>query len=157
MTKWNMPPVAKIYEALGAVADGRVKRTGEMTAEVLSSERDKTYTVKWSGERSITSNDNATRWQGYIGYPIIAVLLQTGQIPYDHSIAAALGGVPWHGLNAEFKRDYDVAIKHVLAGLAERGVDAETVRREAERIFGLLAELQLERPEPKQSRSKKDG
>ena len=92
MTKWNMPPIAKVYEALSAVADGRVKLTGETTAEVLSSERDKTYTVKWSGgERSITSNDNATRWQGYIGYPIIAVLLETGRIPYDRAMRERAG------------------------------------------------------------------
>jgi hypothetical protein len=30
------------------VADGRVKLTGETSAEVLSSECDRTYTVKWS-------------------------------------------------------------------------------------------------------------
>jgi hypothetical protein len=150
MTKWDMPPVAKVYEALSAVADGRVTLSGDTSASVLSSERDKTYTVKWSADgRSVTSNDNATRWQGYIGYPIIAALLQTGRIPFDRSAAEALAGVPWHALNKKFKRDYDAAVDHVLAEAAERGADADAIRQEAVRIFAALSELALERPEPK--------
>ncbi len=162
MTKWNMPPIAKVYEALSAVVDGRVKLTTETSAEVQSSERDQTYTVKWSAEgadsrRSITSNDNATRWQGYIGYPIIAVLLQAGRIPYDSAAAAELAGIPWHALNNQFKRDYDAAVEQVLAQVRERGGDPEAIRREAQRIYAGLAELQLERPEPKGSGSKKQA
>ena len=157
MTRWNMPPLAKVYEALSAVADGRVTLTGETAAEVLSSERDKTYTVKWSADgRSVTSNDNATRWQGYIGYPIIAVLLQSGRLPFDRAAAEALGGVPWHALNQQYKRDYDAAVEHVLAGVRQRGSDDATIRAEVERIYGALAELALERPEPKRSGSKKE-
>src|SRR5512144_3190240 len=128
MTKWNMPPIAKVYEALSAVADGRVTITGDTTAEVLSSELDKAYAVKWeAGGPGITSNDNATRWQGYAGYPIIAVLLQTGRISYDQAIAEALAGVPWHSLNEQFKRDYDAAIEQVLQQVTARGGDAEAV------------------------------
>ncbi len=155
MTRWDMPPVAKVYEALSAVADGRVTLTGETTAEVLSSERDKTYTVKWAAG-SITSNDNATRWQGYIGYPIIAVLLQSGRLPFDPAAAEALGGVPWHALNQQYKRDYDAAVEHVLAGVRQRGGDDAAIRAEVGRIYGALAGLQLERPEPKRSGSKKE-
>jgi len=149
MAQWDMPPIAKVYEALSAVADGRVKVMGETTAEVLSSERDKTYTVKWSADgRSITSNDNATRWQGYIGYPIIAVLLRTGRIPYDPAAAAALAAAPWHALNNQFKRNYDAAVDHVLSGVS----DSDAVRQEAARIYAALADLALERPAPKKGR-----
>jgi len=156
MTKWNQPPIAKVYEALSAVADGRVNLTSDTSAEVLSSERDKSYTVKWSVDApGITSNDNATRWQGYTGYPIIAVLLHTGRIPYDSAVAAALAGVPWHALNQQYKRDYDAAIEHVLAQIEQAGGDPAAIRREAERIYEALAGLQLERPEPKRSGSKK--
>lgn len=146
MTAWDMPPIAKVYEALSAVADGRVMIKGETSAEVLSSERDKTYTVKWSADgRSITSNDNATRWQGYLGYPIIAVLLQTGRIPYDAVAAGALAGVPWHALNKQYKRDYDAAVDHVLSGVSK----PDAVRQDAARIYDALAGFALERPEPK--------
>jgi hypothetical protein len=157
MKRWNMPPLAKVYEALSAVADGRVKLTSDTTAEVLSSERDKAYTVKWElgGGPAITSNDNATRWQGYTGYPIIAVLLQTGRIPYDARAAEALKGVPWHRLNEQFKRDYSAAIEQVLQQVEASGGDAAAIRGEAERIYAALEQLGPERPEPKRSGSKK--
>lgn len=154
VTKWDMPPLAKVYEALSAVADSRVTILGETSAEVLSSERDKTYTVKWSADgRAITSNDNATRWQGYIGYPIVAVLLQTGRISFDRAFADALAGVPWHALNKEYKRDYDAAVEHVLSLVP----DPDAIRREARRIYQMLADLALERPEPKKSGSKRES
>ncbi len=50
MGDWKVPPKAKIYEALTAVADGRVKLTGGETAEVLSSDGTKTYIVEWSAD-----------------------------------------------------------------------------------------------------------
>lgn len=150
MAQWNQPPLAKVYEALSAVADGRVRITAETVAEVVSSAGDKTYTVKWSAEgREITSNDNATRWQGYTGYPIIAVLLQTGRLSYDARLAGLLAGVPWHDLNEQFKRDYDAAVDHVLRGVAEKGGSPEAVREEAARIHQELAALALERPAAK--------
>jgi hypothetical protein len=143
MPKWELPPIAKVYEALSAVADGRVTLTGETSAQVISSARDETYTVKWSAGdfRQITSNDNASRWQGYTGYPIIAALLVLKQLDYQPEIAAALADVPWNALNKQYKRDYDAAIEHVLAGIA--GMDA--VRAEAQRIFDQLAGLGLEK------------
>ena len=44
--RWKMPPLIKIYEALGAIADGRVQLEGEEHATVLSSDRSKTYDVE---------------------------------------------------------------------------------------------------------------
>ena len=105
MARWELPPIAKVYEALSAVADGRVTLTGATSAQVTSSARDKTYTVKWSPDfRHITSNDNASRWQGYTGYPIIAVLLVLKRLDYRPEAAAALAGVPWNELNKQYKR-----------------------------------------------------
>lgn len=157
MTRWAMPPLAKVYEALSAVADGRVRLTSATRAEVLSSERDKTYTVQWAVDApTITSNDNATKWQGYIGYPIIAVLLQTGRIAYDAAAAAALANARWHALNRQFKRDYDAAVEHVLVQVSAQGVDVDAVRQEATRIYAELEKLQLARPEPKQGAGKKE-
>ncbi len=157
MTKWNMPPIAKVYEALSAVADGRVRLTSDTSADVLSSERDKTYAVRWSADgRTITANDNATRWQGYTGYPIIAVLLQIGLLPYDAAIAEMMKGVPWHALNQQYKRDYEAAIEHVLREISERGGDVEAIRREVARIYAALEELGPERPEPKSTSKKGD-
>lgn len=156
MAPWNQPPIAKVYEALSAVADGRVKIIGEMSAQVVSSGGDKTYAVKWSPDgREITSNDNATRWQGYLGYPIIAVLLLIGRLPYDPAVARWLTGVKWHDLNEKYKGNYDAAVDHVLDGLRQRGIDADAARVEALRIHGTLAGLGLERPATKRAKSEK--
>jgi hypothetical protein len=113
---------------------------------VVSSAGDKTYTVRWSPDLTqITANDNASHWQGYTGYPIIAVLLVLKKLDYDPVIARALAGVPWNALNAQYKRDYDAAIAHVLDGIAAVGGQPDAVGREAERIFDQLRELELYR------------
>ncbi|MGI6218094.1 MAG: hypothetical protein ACOYIK_10855, partial [Coriobacteriales bacterium] len=76
----KMPPIEKVYEAWTALADGRVTLEGGATeagtsgkATVESSNGSKTYTVVWDADR-YASTDNATYWQGYPGYPVIAVL-----------------------------------------------------------------------------------
>lgn len=146
MTRWKLPPLAKVYEALSAVADGRVELTGPTSAQVTSSARDKTYAVRWSPDLAqFTANDNASRWQGYTGYPIIAVLLALKKLDYDPAVAQTLAGAAWHALNAQYKRDYDAAVAHVLRDIAAAGGQPEAVRREAERIFAQLGELELYR------------
>jgi hypothetical protein len=146
MPTWKMPPKAKIYEALSAVADKRVSITGHTTAQVLSSSRDKTYDVEWSEDYSeITANDNASYWQGYTGYPIIAVLLHTGRIPFNPHIAQRLADIPWKSVNQKFKRDYGKAINHILDGIEAQGGDRMEIAREVEKIYEQLGTLQLQR------------
>jgi len=146
MSTWKMPPKAKVYEALSAVADKRVSLTGATTAQVLSSSRDKTYDVAWSEDISeMTSNDNASYWQGYIGYPIIAVLLQIGKISFNPQIAQRLADVPWKSVNEQFKRDYDKATNHILDEIEARGGSRTELAQEVERIHEQLNSLQLKR------------
>jgi hypothetical protein len=102
--------------------------------------------VAWSEDgRRITSNDNASYWQGYAGYPIIAVLLATGRIPYDPTVAGLLAGVPWHDLNERFRRDYEAAVANVLEDVEHRGGDRAAVKRQVEAIYRALESLGLER------------
>ena len=139
VSKWKMPPKAKIYEALSAVVDHRVSITGAMSAQVLSSARDKTYDVTWSEDfREIGSNDNASYWQGYIGYPIIAVLLKVGRLPFTQQLAGLLAGVKWKEINDQYKRDYDKAITHVLE---EAGASQEERAQLALEVQGILEHL----------------
>jgi hypothetical protein len=145
-TEWEMPPKAKVYEAISAVADGRVRIVGPTRAEVVSSSGDRTYRVEWSDDmRRITSNDNASFWRGYAGYPIIAVLMKAGRILFDSEIAAKLGGVPWKRINAKFRGDYEKAVDSVLGSIEERGGDRDRIVREADNIYEQLSELHLER------------
>ena len=146
MTRWKLPPAAKVYEAFGAVADGRVHATGPGSAEVRSSGRDRTYTVEWSADLgTVTANDNASYWQGYLGYPIVAVLLTLGVLRADEHVVGQLAGIQWHELNARFKRDYDAAVDSVLTALARQGADRARIEAEVAGVMAQLATLELER------------
>lgn len=146
MTPWKLPPRAKVFEAFTAVADGRVRLAGPGSATVTSSRGDKTYDVGWSDDgRVVTSNDNASYWQGYLGYPVLAVLLVRGVLRADAIGVDAMAGVPWHDLNTRFKRDYEAAVAHVLDELAAHGGDLALVEREVAAVLDQLAALGLQR------------
>jgi hypothetical protein len=146
MAPWKLPPRAKVFEAFTALADGRVRITGPGSATVVSSGRDKTYDVEWSDDgRTIGANDNASYWQGYLGYPIVAVLLARGDLRADEDAVAALAGIDWHDLNKRYRRDYSAAVAHVLAGLGDRGEDPALVEREVDAVLDQLAALDLRR------------
>ncbi len=138
------PIKAKVYEAFGAIADQRVELIGNDQARITSSAGDRKYTVRWSTDRRrFTSNDNATRWQGTIGYPIIAVLLMLNEIALDRRIAAELAGVPWKRLNDQARRDYDSVIEKVLG---EKNMDTrKRIEAEVDRIHDELTSLKIER------------
>ena len=91
----------KVHEAFGAIADGRVRFDSDR-AEVISSDRKKLYTVTWEGNL-YTSNDNGSYWQGYAGYPMIAVFMLQGRLPLDRHIAGYFKGINWPELNARYK------------------------------------------------------
>jgi hypothetical protein len=158
MEIWKLPPKAKIYEAMSAVADNRIKITGKTSAEVTSSSHDKTYTVAWSEDLTgITSNDNASYWQGYLGYPIVAVLMMRGDVTFDRVVAGHLKGIPWKDINKRFRNDYEKAVASVLISLEEKGIDTRILTTEIERIMDQLGHLSLKKlpkgPRPPKERS----
>lgn len=115
--KWKQPPSIKIYEALGAVADGRVETT-ETSAKVFSSSRKKFYAVQYhSDNHSIMANDNGSYWRGYLGYPAIAFLLATGELEYKENLANLLKGIAWKDLNQRFNNDFDQTLAHIQSSL----------------------------------------
>lgn len=139
-------PVEKIYEALSAIADDRVKfiteegclmPTAQGVAKVTSSDGKKTYTVTWQGE-DYTSNDNATYWQGYAGYPVIAVLMLQGRLPLDRNIAELFKDINWTELNASHKRDYAAALDEVMQ---QRRIDRSAVDGVVQETYSLLGAL----------------
>lgn len=143
---WKMPPYAKMFEALTAVADKRVHLHENRIAEVVSSDGSKTYTVHWTEDGSgIVSNDNASYWQGYLGYPILAALMETGRLQFDRNIAVKLSGVEWAKLNKQFKRNYDKAIAQVLLGLEKKGVSRKEILEEVDRLVEQVLHLRLKR------------
>ena len=136
----------KVYEAMGAIADGRVRAADKTTApvvwDVVSSDGTKTYRVEISADgREISSNDNASYWQGYLGYPAIAVLLARGTLRTSAEATRALAGIPWNELNRRFKNDYERTVAEVARVVAERGGDFNAVRAEAASILDALGAL----------------
>ncbi len=141
-----MPPLAKIYEALGAVGDGRVRLIDETRAQVTSSEGDKTYDVEVSADgREVSSNDNASYWQGYVGYPPIAVMLARGLYRAPATVIDALAGIPWKELNRRYRNDYAKTLAEVARQLDAAGHDSDAVRSEAEAILAWLRKLKPHR------------
>jgi hypothetical protein len=150
MNKWKMPPPIKVYEALGAIGDGRVRAADSSSPpdawEVVSSDGSKTYRVELSADgREIGSNDNASYWQGYLGYPAIAVLMARGTLRASAEATRALAGIPWKELNRRFKNDYARTTTEVTRIVAERGGDFDAIRAEAASILDALTALALER------------
>lgn len=104
--KWKIPPIIKVYEALGAIADERITVVRNI-AKIVSSSGGKTYEVIYNdGEQAITANDNGSYWQGYLGYPAIAFLMKKGVLKYDEDIAQLFKGIAWKDINTKFKDDY---------------------------------------------------
>jgi hypothetical protein len=146
MAAWKMPPKAKIYEALSAIADGRVRLKGDEKAEVVSSDGTKTYLVEWSEDvKGITSNDNASYWQGYMGYPILAVLMILGRLDFKQQVADLFSGIPWKQINKQFRNDYDKAVEFVLGDLEAEGIAREAIVPEVDRIMAQVERLELEK------------
>ena len=134
----KLPPLEKIYEAYSAIADQRVILKQDH-GEVFSSDRSKSYTILFDKD-VYSSNDNSTYWQGYAGYPVIAVLMLQGRLPLDKKIAASFKDINWNALNKEYKRDYAKAAE---AAMQERGLDHETVQKEAQKVYEALKDLDI--------------
>lgn len=119
MSKWSHPPIIKIYEALGSVADGRIEIDGN-SAKVYSSSGNKFYSVNYDSEkRAIMTNDNGSFWKGYLGYPAIAFLLKKGVLSYEEDVAKILMNIKWKDINQKFKNDFDKTLDYILSPLAD--------------------------------------
>ena len=141
-TPWKMPPLVKVYEAMGAIADGRVALHDDGTGIVTSSEGDKTYTVQIAADgREIAANDNASYWQGYLGYPAIAILILRGLFAPEPSVLDALKNIPWKEINRRNRNDWDRTIAEVERQAGEKGQDIATIRAVAESILAALRSL----------------
>jgi len=139
---WKTPPAIKIYEALGAIGDGRVRLENEHRALVTSSEGNKTYEVEISDDgREISANDNSSYWQGYLGYPAIAVLLIRGLYRPPANVIDALAGIPWKEINRRFKNDYEKTLTEVNKIVEASGHDPDAVASEVESIMEALRKL----------------
>lgn len=135
----KLPPIEKVFEAWTAVADGRVDLHGDH-AYVSSSDGTKGYTVRFDGNR-YSSDDNATYWRGYAGYPVLAVLMLQGKLPYVGAEAEKWSGINWKELNTRHKNNYAKAVEEAAR---ERGIDLTAAYKDAEGVTDALRQLDLE-------------
>lgn len=140
---WKPPHISKIYEALTAVADGRVE-VGENVAKVYSSSRGKYYELMYDvATDSITSNDNTAYFTGALSYPMIAYFMIEGRIFYDKTIAESLKGIAWKDINQRHKNNYDAAVDEALHELKKSGVETEKIVTEVMRIYDQVLALNI--------------
>ena len=145
------PPRIKILEAAGAIGDGRVAlESGPpvIRAYVTGSDGTRTYRVVASleqGGRRVRaySNDNGTRLRGYVGYPIIAVLMLAGLVPRSPKVEEALRGIPWRRLNEKYKK-YSTVMEVVLEEAERRGVPRRDVLDYLNRAYRSLSRIRVE-------------
>ncbi len=139
----RLPPRIKVLEALGAIADGRIKIIDEHRAQVVSSEGDRVYDVYVDVSKGqVYSNDNGTKYRGYVGYPIIALLMIKGVIPFYRDVAEALKGIPWRELNEKYKK-YAIVESIVKDIARKRGISPSYIDLVISRVMSKLKTLRL--------------
>lgn len=129
----KMPPIEKIHEAYSAIADGRIT-IKEEEAEVVSSDLSKIYVVRWK-DGVYSSNDNASYWKGYAGYPIIAVLMLQKKLSLDKEIADYFKGIAWKQLNTKHKNKFAEAVKEIMDGFLTEGINCDKINKEIQKVY----------------------
>lgn len=137
----KLPPIEKIHEAYSAIADERITLR-DSEADVLSSDLAKKYLVKWEDE-TYSSNDNASYWKGYLGYPLIAVLMLQGKLSLDRETAGYFKGINWKKLNTEHKNKYSEAVKQIMDDLKTSGVDCDKINGEINNVYKEMERLTI--------------
>ncbi len=135
----KLPPIEKIPEAYSAIADGRIDMS-EKYAIVKSSTLEKEYCIKWK-ENLYYSNDSSTYWQGYPGYPVLAVLFLQGILSLKKEVIPYFKGINWNALNKETKRDYQ---KSLAIALEKFDLDTkEMINQEIKRVYEDVKKLDI--------------
>lgn len=139
---WLLPPPIKIYEAHGAIADGRVEIIDNFQAKVKSSSGNKTYNVAFSSDtRELSVNDNGSYYQGYVGYPALALLMIKGLLPFDEKLSNNLKGIHWKQINQENKNDFNKTVAYLFSLVSKKELEAY-----AQTVLTALDTLNLHRP-----------
>lgn len=145
--EWTVPPRIKVLEALGSLADGRVQVEGD-TAKVFSSSGSKFYSVIFDpSSNTISCNDNGSYWQGYLGYPAIAFLMEEQLLPFDRKVASWLKGIAWKDINQQFKNDWDKTETYICDEILQGDAQKKKILLQfAESVLVAIENLKLQKP-----------
>lgn len=140
------PPIIKIYEALGAIADERIEITQWLfvEAKVYSSDRNKYYTVNYDpANNAIMTNDNGSYWQGYLGYPSIAILLIQGDLPFNQEYSNLLKDIPRKKINTQNKNDFNKTQQQIDNMIIEKWHNIKELHKYIENVADEIDKKQL--------------
>ncbi|MCX4366129.1 MAG: hypothetical protein OSJ70_10220 [Bacilli bacterium] len=135
----KLPPIEKIPEAYSAIQDERITLFDDH-AIVKSSNGEKEYLIKWK-DNVYYSNDNSTYWQGYPGYPVIAVLLLQDKLPLNQEYLKYFANIDWNSLNKETKRNYKESVNRVLMNVSDE--EKLNIYSEFEKVFECIEKLDI--------------
>ena len=148
---FKSPKIEKIYEALSVLADSRIEYTTNTSAKIYSSDKSKFYTLIWNDEYDkFYSDDNASKWQSTLGYPIIAVLFDKHKLPCNISSLPPFAGINWNAINKEFKRDYAAATDFFLDDKFDHEKDRESIKNEVKEAYKILTQLKIRKSSKKE-------
>jgi len=144
--KWQPSNIIKVYEALGSLADGRVEVSGN-SAKVYSSSGNKYYDVIYDpATNAITSNDNASYYVGYLGYPSICLLLALGVVDHDDKLGKYLKGFMWKDINQKFKNDFGKTQAYIDEQIvAKHQIDLDEFHASLQKILDEVNGLKLDK------------
>jgi hypothetical protein len=141
--KWKIPPKIKIYEALGCLADRRIKKENN-EIHIYSSSKNKFYTIQYSEKQNaIMSNDNGSYWIGYLGYPSIAYLMHIGKIKSSDKFLPSLKNIKWKDINQKFKNDFSKTEELIRNSIALQGINLKEIDEEINYILSQIKKLNL--------------
>ncbi len=146
MLQRKLPPKIKIYEALWAIADGRLEIfwPEKNEGKCYSSSWNKYYIIKYDAlSHAIMTNDNGSYRKWYLWYPAIAFLMERWIIPYDAHYSEALKNIAWKDINQKFANDFDKTTEYILAMLSKNGIDTQKFLQEIDTIYAAIQSLAL--------------
>lgn len=135
----KLPPVEKVFEAWTAIVDDRVRLFANH-ADVDSSDGTKGYVVRFDGDR-YSSDDNATFWRGYAGYPVLAVMMLQGRLPFDKKEAEKWRDVNWKAINTRYRNNYAKAVEEIAR---EWNIDLKNSYTAAENVLESLKQQNIQ-------------
>lgn len=140
--------ILKIYEAIWCIGDSRLQlvpsEDGIITAEVISSDRTKTYTVSYrQSDQSIMANDNSSYYNDEVWYPSLALLLFLDVLDYQSEYGEALSGIVRKSINIENHNNRSLTQQQVDEKLNLQGIDADSLHSYCENIMNKIISLHL--------------
>ena len=78
-----------------------------------------------------------------MGYPILAVLMLQGKLPFNKEVANHFKGINWKKLNTEHKNKFADAVKQILDEFEEKGIDCAPINAEINQVYEKIKTLNI--------------